>query len=145
MPKKWRRGRKKNRSLSKPVKGWIKQSLSGAGRVRFAKHLGMKTTEFKEIYSQADEDSNLCLKKLPCPFLDKENCCTIYKVRPQDCAEYQIANDVLVRKLYSRPNSSSELDSEKGRAGLFSELHFKISFQHNIAMILSGNCHHISE
>ncbi|HEY4759666.1 MAG TPA: YkgJ family cysteine cluster protein [Thermoguttaceae bacterium] len=55
---------------------------------RIAKHLGMKTSEFKKTYLQADEDGNLFLKNLPSPFLDKKNRCTIYEIRPRDCAEY---------------------------------------------------------
>jgi Fe-S-cluster containining protein len=55
---------------------------------RIAKHLGLKATEFVATYLQADEDGDLHLKSLPCPFLGEDNHCTIYEVRPRDCAEY---------------------------------------------------------
>ena len=55
---------------------------------RIAKHLGMETTEFQATYLQADEDGDLILKSSPCPFLGTDSRCTIYEVRPRDCAEY---------------------------------------------------------
>jgi len=55
---------------------------------RIASHLGMKRTEFQATYLQADEFGDLFLKTLPCPFLGPDNRCTIYEVRPRDCAEY---------------------------------------------------------
>ena len=54
---------------------------------RIAKHLGMTADDF-ETYLQAGDDSALCLKNLPCPFLADDGRCTIYEVRPKDCAEY---------------------------------------------------------
>ena len=55
---------------------------------RIAKHLGMTEADFQATYLQADEDGDLCLKNLPCPFLAEDGRCTIYEVRPKDCAEY---------------------------------------------------------
>jgi len=55
---------------------------------RIAKRLGMTETDFKATYLRIDEDGDLCLKNLPCPFLADDNRCTIYEVRPKDCAEY---------------------------------------------------------
>ncbi len=40
------------------------------------------------MYLKADEDGDLVLKTLPCPFLGTDNRCTVYEVRPRDCAEY---------------------------------------------------------
>ena len=55
---------------------------------RIAQHLAMTEAEFKAAYLQADELGDLCLKNLPCPFLGEDDRCTIYEVRPKDCAEY---------------------------------------------------------
>jgi len=55
---------------------------------RIAKHLGMKPTDFQATYLQAEEGNRLFLKTLPCSFLGTDNRCTIYEVRPRDCAEY---------------------------------------------------------
>jgi len=40
---------------------------------RITKHLDMKEAEFMAMYLQADEDGNLHMKNLPCPFLDDDN------------------------------------------------------------------------
>jgi uncharacterized protein len=55
---------------------------------RIVKRLGMTATEFRATYLQADEDGDLCLKSLPCTFLNDNGRCTIYDARPRDCAEY---------------------------------------------------------
>ncbi len=56
--------------------------------VRIAKHLRLKPGKFVENYLRIDEDNDYVLQQLPCPFLDHENYCTIYNVRPKACAEY---------------------------------------------------------
>jgi uncharacterized protein len=55
---------------------------------RIAKHLGMTTADFTATHLEADEQGDLYLKTLPCPFLDGDNRCTIYELRPVDCADY---------------------------------------------------------
>lgn len=55
---------------------------------RIAEHLGMKPADFRTTYLQADEEGALFLKSTPCPFLGTDSRCTIYEVRPRDCAEY---------------------------------------------------------
>ena len=55
---------------------------------RIAEHLGIKATDFTTQYLKADDDGDLFLKTVPCPFLGTDNHCTIYDVRPRDCAEY---------------------------------------------------------
>jgi hypothetical protein len=39
-----------------------------------------------------DDDKDYVLKSAPCPFLDHENYCTIYKDRPTACREYPHTN-----------------------------------------------------
>ncbi|MDR0227639.1 MAG: YkgJ family cysteine cluster protein [Flavobacteriaceae bacterium] len=55
---------------------------------RIAKYLKMKPQQFIDQYLQIDEDSDFVLKSLPCTFLDAENYCMIYDVRPKACREY---------------------------------------------------------
>jgi len=55
---------------------------------RIAKHLKMAAHDFRAQYLQADEEGDLYLKRLPCPFLGEDNRCRIYEVRPRNCAEY---------------------------------------------------------
>lgn len=55
---------------------------------RIAKHLRMKPGQFVENYLYIDEDNDYVLQDLPCPFLDDDNYCGIYEVRPKACREY---------------------------------------------------------
>ena len=57
---------------------------------RIAAHLGMKPRDFKEKWLYLDKRGNEWMNKSqPCQFLDlKTNMCTIYEVRPADCAEF---------------------------------------------------------
>lgn len=55
---------------------------------RIAKHLRLKPSQFVEQYLRVDEDGDYVLQKLPCPFLDTENYCGIYDVRPKACREF---------------------------------------------------------
>ncbi len=53
-----------------------------------AKHLRMKPSDFVMSYLILDQDGDYVFKTQPCPFLDVDNYCSIYDVRPKACAEY---------------------------------------------------------
>lgn len=55
---------------------------------RIAKHLRLKPQQFIEQYLRIDEDRDYVLQSVPCTFLDAENYCLIYDVRPKACREY---------------------------------------------------------
>jgi Fe-S-cluster containining protein len=55
---------------------------------RIAKFLRMKPGDFIEKYLHVDEDKDYVLNSSPCVFLDAENYCSIYDVRPKACREY---------------------------------------------------------
>lgn len=55
---------------------------------RIAKFLRMKPGDFIEKYLRVDEDRDFVLQASPCPFLDENNFCTVYEVRPKACREY---------------------------------------------------------
>ena len=55
---------------------------------RIAKHLNLKPGAFIEKFLKTDEDNDLVLQVLPCPFLANDNYCSIYNVRPKACKEY---------------------------------------------------------
>jgi Fe-S-cluster containining protein len=55
---------------------------------RIAKSLKTKPGEFIEKYLRIDEDNDYVLKSSPCAFLDNDNYCKIYDVRPKACREY---------------------------------------------------------
>ncbi len=55
---------------------------------RLAKHLKMKQGDFVQKYIIIDSDGDYIFKTTPCVFLDEENYCKIYEVRPKACREY---------------------------------------------------------
>ena len=55
---------------------------------RIAKKLKCSTKEFEKNYLKRDEDNDLVLQTAPCTFLNDDNSCSIYDIRPQACREY---------------------------------------------------------
>ncbi|MEB8329911.1 YkgJ family cysteine cluster protein [Flavobacteriaceae bacterium KMM 6897] len=55
---------------------------------RVAKHLRLKPQKFIDTYLRIDEDKDYVLQGVPCTFLDAENYCMIYDVRPKACREF---------------------------------------------------------
>jgi Fe-S-cluster containining protein len=60
--------------------------------VRIAKFLRMKLQDFIAMYLKIDKDQDYVLKSSPCVFLDEDNSCNIYNVRPKACREYPHTN-----------------------------------------------------
>ena len=59
---------------------------------RISKHLKLKPQQFIDQYLQVDEDKDYVLQSVPCTFLDQDNYCLIYDVRPKACREYPHTN-----------------------------------------------------
>ena len=59
---------------------------------RASKAVKLKPGQFTDKYLRIDEDNDYVLKNSPCPFLDKENYCSIYEDRPKACREYPHTN-----------------------------------------------------
>lgn len=55
---------------------------------RISKHLKLKPQKFIETYLRVDEDHDHVLQQVPCTFLDSDNYCSIYDVRPKACKEF---------------------------------------------------------
>lgn len=55
---------------------------------RIAKKFKISTGDFEKQYLNKDEDGDWVLKSAPCTFLNADNTCFIYDVRPQACKEY---------------------------------------------------------
>ena len=55
---------------------------------RIAKHFKMKEQQFIARFLRVDEDGDHVLQHVPCTFLDADNYCMIYDVRPKACREY---------------------------------------------------------
>lgn len=55
---------------------------------RIAKHLKQKPQQFISQSLKIDEENDYVLQTVPCAFLDGENACMIYDVRPKACREF---------------------------------------------------------
>lgn len=55
---------------------------------RISKSLRQKPQQFITQYLRMDEDQDYVLQSVPCAFLDQENACMIYEVRPKACREF---------------------------------------------------------
>ncbi len=55
---------------------------------RISKHLRQKPQQFIDQYLRIDEDRDYVLQSVPCNFLDTDNTCFIYDVRPKACREF---------------------------------------------------------
>src|SRR5690554_7171782 len=80
---------------------------------RIAKHLRMKPQQFANQYLRIDEDKDYVLQNVPCTFLDAENYCLIYDVRPKACREYPHRSEEHTSELQSRPHLVCRLLLEK--------------------------------
>ncbi|GAA4324219.1 YkgJ family cysteine cluster protein [Flaviaesturariibacter amylovorans] len=66
---------------------------------RISKHLRMKESVFIDTYLHVDNEGDFVVKSSPCPFLGADNCCSIYDVRPSDCARFPYTDeDVLLKR-----------------------------------------------
>ena len=59
---------------------------------RISKYLRLKPQHFIEKYLRIDEDQDYVLQNVPCIFLDNDNRCFIYDVRPKACSEFPHTN-----------------------------------------------------
>lgn len=53
-----------------------------------AVHFKMRTSAFAEKFLRMDEDGDWVFKKMPCPFLNSDNYCSVYSSRPTACKDY---------------------------------------------------------
>ena len=56
--------------------------------IRMASYLRINPAKLHEKYLKIDEDGDLVMNSLPCPFLGHDNYCSIYEARPKACREY---------------------------------------------------------
>jgi uncharacterized protein len=66
---------------------------------RISKHLQMRESEFIDKYLDVDNEGDFVVRSTPCPFLGTDNFCSIYEVRPSDCARFPYTDeDVLIKR-----------------------------------------------
>ncbi|MDH3651667.1 MAG: YkgJ family cysteine cluster protein [Saprospiraceae bacterium] len=76
---------------------------------RISKHLGIPSGAFIEQYLQLDEDGDYVLKSVPCTFLQADNICEIYEVRPKACRQYPHTDQRGQSKIYHLTLKNAEL------------------------------------
>ncbi|MCT4665484.1 MAG: YkgJ family cysteine cluster protein [Flavobacteriales bacterium] len=59
---------------------------------RIAKDFNQKPKDFIAQYLKIDEDYDYVLQQSPCTFLNDDNTCFIYDIRPDACREYPHTN-----------------------------------------------------
>jgi Fe-S-cluster containining protein len=59
---------------------------------RISKKFKVSAREFENQYLMVDSDGDWVLKTAPCAFLQEDNTCFIYDIRPQACREYPHTN-----------------------------------------------------
>ncbi len=55
---------------------------------RIARFLGIPPKSFIRKYLLEDIDGGMVIQRVPCTFLNSDNSCQIYEVRPKACREY---------------------------------------------------------
>jgi len=60
---------------------------------RIARHLGISPKQFKNKYIIEDINGDLVGIRVPCSFLNEDNTCSIYEVRPMACRTYPHTDD----------------------------------------------------
>ena len=55
---------------------------------RISKYFKQKPQQFIDQYLRIDEDKDYVLQSVPCTFLESDNKCFIYDVRPKACREF---------------------------------------------------------
>lgn len=61
--------------------------VSGREIQRLAKRVGLSVAEFRERYVKVDDDREVTIPAMPCPF-QEGNLCTVYEDRPKACRHY---------------------------------------------------------
>ena len=61
----------------------------------------MKVADFEDQFSRTDKDQDEVLQNLPSWFLNEDNSCSIYEVRPKTCREFPLTDR---KKIYQINN-----------------------------------------
>ena len=72
---------------------------------RIASHLKISAKLFKKKYILEDYNGEMTLNGVPCHFLNTDNTCAIYEVRPEACRQYPHTDD---NNYFRRPKLNTE-------------------------------------
>lgn len=76
---------------------------------RIAKFLRISTKEFIQQYIRKDSDGDTVLKTTPCVFLQNDNTCAIYEVRPFACKDYPHTNRKKMQSILNLTVKNAEI------------------------------------
>lgn len=76
---------------------------------RIAKKFKMPAGQFERENLRKDEDGDWVLKSSPCTFLQPDNSCFIYDVRPQACREYPHTNRKRMSQILDLTQKNAEI------------------------------------
>jgi hypothetical protein len=65
---------------------------------RISRYLQMKESVFINTYLYLDDEGDYVVKTKPCPFLGKDNRCSVYEVRPSDCERFPYTSEDVILK-----------------------------------------------
>ena len=82
---------------------------------RIADHLGLTPERFRKEYCIDDEGWTSLRMDAACPFLQEDNRCAIYPVRPKQCATWPFWDENLVRKTWEGPVKECCPGIDKGK------------------------------
>lgn len=90
---------------------------------RIAGHFEMTPKEFKKKWLYKDDTGDWMNTATPCQFLDSNNMCSIYEIRPLDCAEFphhtkkpfNLYNDTFINNVHRCPATYELVDRLKKR------------------------------
>jgi Fe-S-cluster containining protein len=60
---------------------------------RISKVMGLRESVFIDTYLELDSEGDYVLKTKPCPFLGRDNFCSIYEDRPSDCRRFPYTDE----------------------------------------------------
>lgn len=76
---------------------------------RISKHMGVKPADFESGHLRMDEDGDLVFQKMPCMFLESDNRCSIYEIRPKACREYPHTDRVRQHQILNLTRKNAEI------------------------------------
>ena len=76
---------------------------------RISKHLQISSKDFIIKYVTKDDDGDTILNKIPCTFLNADNKCSIYEVRPFACKDYPHTNRKKMQQILELTVKNTEI------------------------------------
>lgn len=76
---------------------------------RISKYLGMKAAQFETDFLERDEADDWVLQKTPCHFLEENNECSIYDIRPKACQEFPHTDRIKINQILDLTRQNNDV------------------------------------